>query len=95
MKNPITPKTIYTLSPDGNAYAIISIVINMLEQIHGKDKAKPIIEEYTNEAMSSNYEHLKQTSLNYVNKNCPDKPLLQFVEDTDKNPEILRHPTKI
>ena len=68
--------TIDTKKPEGNAWAIMCAVIDILEQIHGKEEAKPIIEEYTNEAVSSDYEHLKATSIKYLNQHIPE--LLTF-----------------
>ena len=56
-------KTIRTDGPEGNAYAIMGIVADMLRQIHGREDATPIIEEYREKAMSSDYENLKKISL--------------------------------
>ena len=44
----------------------MTIVADMLRQIHGRQEAEPIIEKYREEAMSGNYENLKEVSQKYV-----------------------------
>ena len=83
LRHNLEKRTINTRSPNGNAYAIMITVSDILKQIHGEEESKPIIEEYIKEAMSSNYEHLKETSLKYANREFPNDPILQFEDVFD------------
>lgn len=59
-------RIIQTDTDEGNAGSIMAIVANLLRQIHGRREAEPIIAKYREEAMSGNYEHLKEISKQYV-----------------------------
>lgn len=63
--------------PEGNAHAIMATVSDMLRQIHGRAESRPIIENYMSEAMSGDYENLKEVSKKY----CPG--LIEFVMSDD------------
>ncbi len=69
-------KVIRTYMPEGNAYAIIGIVNDMLRQIHG-DKSAEKIKAYTEQATSGNYENLKQVSMDFV------PGLIEFVDSSE------------
>lgn len=62
------PKTDITVNlgdlsgPDGNAFCILGKVRGALKQ-HGY---KDLVEEYTEQATSGNYDHLLQVTRNYV-----------------------------
>ena len=57
---------IQTDTHEGNAGIIMAIVADLLRQIHGRREAEPIIQQYQEEAMSGNYEHLQEVSKRYV-----------------------------
>ena len=59
-------RIIQTDTDEGNADFIMVVVASMLRQIHGRQEAEPIIEQYRKEAKSGNYEHLKAVSKRYV-----------------------------
>ena len=51
--------------PDGNAFSIMGRVSEAIKKAGGTQKDT---EQYTNEATASDYENLKQVSLNWLNK---------------------------
>ena len=82
------PVIIKTDMPEGNAYAIMGNVANILQKIHGHEKAQPIIEEYHEQATSGDYENLKKVSLQFVNQlNMP--PLLVFTTSDNVSENII------
>ena len=63
MKAPKTKPTIKLTGRDGNAFAIMGSVKKALKQA-GADKE--YIDQYFKEAMSEDYDHLLQVSMEYV-----------------------------
>lgn len=60
-------KIIRTDEPEGNAHAVMGIVADMLRQIYGRGvEGRQMIEDYCREAMSGDYENLKEVSKRYV-----------------------------
>ena len=51
---------------EGNAHCVMATVEDMLQQIHGRSDAEPIVIKYRKEAMSGDYENLKEVSKKYV-----------------------------
>ena len=51
---------------EGNAHCVMATVEDMLQQIHGQSDAEPIVIKYRKEAMSGDYENLKEVSKKYV-----------------------------
>ena len=84
------PVIIKTDMPEGNAYSIMGSVANILQQIHGRKEAEPMIEEYQKQATSGDYENLKKVSLQFVNQlNVP--PLLIFTTSDNVSEQVINH----
>jgi len=59
-----TNVTVNLIGVDGNAFNILGIVCRELRRAKC---SKELIQEYQNEAMSGDYDHLLATTLEYVN----------------------------
>lgn len=62
MNEPLTDVVVKLVGADGNAFAILGKVSKALRQ-HGYAH---LVADYTNEAMSGDYDHLLQTTMRYV-----------------------------
>lgn len=83
------PVIIKTDMPEGNAWGVMGAVEKILKLIHGSEEAAPMIEEYQQQATSGDYENLKKVSLQFVNKNCADYPLLIFTTSDNVSEQII------
>lgn len=74
---------IRTDMPEGNAYNIMGVVVDMLRQIHGWRDAQAYIEEYRAKATSGDYENLKE-----VSKKCVPE-LIDFAHSSEVRMTIV------
>lgn len=82
------PVIIKTDMPEGNAWGIMGAVANILQQLHGRKEAEPMIKEYQQQATSGDYENLKKVSLQFVNQlNVP--PLLIFTTSGNVSEQVI------